>query len=73
MIQATTTSFPTLQGEREFPEFDLGKLLSTVFDPIDGCKMCMLIDLDDPKKVKDFAFLEEEGYPVQKKAYEVFY
>ncbi|MDF3130191.1 hypothetical protein P0Y35_13370 [Kiritimatiellaeota bacterium B1221] len=73
MTQTTETTFPTLQGDRTFPAFDLAKLLSTVFDPIDGCKMCMLIDLDDPEKVKDFAFLKEDGYPVQKKAHEVFY
>lgn len=66
-------TFPTLQGDRTFPPFDLAKLLTTVFDPLDGCKMCMLIDLDDPAKLKDFAFLGEEGYPVQKKAHEVFY
>ncbi|WFB35124.1 hypothetical protein P3T73_13240 [Kiritimatiellota bacterium B12222] len=73
MTHPTAHSFPTLQGDRSFPAFDLAKLLTTVFDPIDGCKMCMLIDLDDPSKVKDFAFLKEDGYPVQKKAYEVFY
>ena len=73
MILATSNTFPTLQGTRTFPAFDLAKLLTTVFDPIDGCRMCMLIDLDNPGKLKDFAFLEEAGYPVQKKAYEVFY
>jgi len=72
-ISYTETTFPTLQGERTFPAFDLAKLLHTVFDPIDGCKMCMLIDMDDPSKLKEFSFLEEDGYPVQKKAYEVFY
>lgn len=66
-------TFPTLQGERSFPAFDLSKLLTTVFNPIDGCRVCMLIDLDDPSKMKDFLFLKEEGYLVQKKAYEVFY
>lgn len=66
-------TFKTLLGERTFPPFDLCKLLTTVFDPIDGCKVALLIDLDDPKLVKDFAFLNKEGYPVQKKAYEVFY
>lgn len=70
---AAGTTYPTLEGERTFPAFDLTKLLSTVFDPIDGCKVCILIDLDDPAKVANFAFLNEEGYPVQKKAYEVFY
>ncbi|MCC5844516.1 MAG: hypothetical protein JJU05_09715 [Verrucomicrobia bacterium] len=66
-------TFETLSGDRTFPPFDLCKLLTTVFDPIDGCRVALLIDLDDPEKVKDFAFLQEEGCPVQKKAYEVFY
>lgn len=67
------TTYQTLQGERTFPEFNLKKLLSTVFDPIENCKMCMLIDLDDPANLKDFAYLQMEGYPVQKKAHEIFY
>ena len=66
-------TYPTLEGDRIFPDFDLPKLLHTVFDPIEGCKVCMMIDLDDPEKVKDFAFLDEEGYSVQKKAHDVFY
>lgn len=69
----TPHTYPTLEGERAFPAFDLDRLLTTVFDPIDGCRVCMLIDLDDPSRVKDFAFLKEDGYPVQKKAHEVFY
>jgi hypothetical protein len=72
-VLSLTTTYPTLDGERSFPAFDLKKLLSTVFDPIEGCRVCMLIDLDDPAKVTNFAFLNEEGYPVQKKAHEVFY
>lgn len=66
-------TFETLAGERTFPPFDLCKLLTTVFDPIDGCRVALMIDLDNPELVKDFAFLNHEGYAVQKKAYEVFY
>lgn len=71
--RAHPQTFKTLSGERTFPPFDLCKLLSTVFDPIDGCRVALLIDLDHPERVKDFAFLKHQGYAVQKKAYEVFY
>ena len=53
--------------------FDLVKLLSTVFQPIEGLRVCILIDLDDPSLIKDFAYLEKDGYPVQKHAYHDFY
>ncbi|MEX2607691.1 MAG: hypothetical protein WD708_10125 [Kiritimatiellia bacterium] len=72
-LSISSRSYPTLDGNRSFPVFDLTTLLKTVFDPIDGCRVCMLIDLNDPSKVKDFAFLNESGCPVQKKAHEVFY
>src|SRR5437016_4446838 len=57
----------------EFPEFSLSRLLKTVFNPQKGEKLCILIDLEDPSEVKDFAFLKNKKYPVQKKAYEVLY
>ncbi len=59
---------------REFPPFNLVRLLGTVFDPTDGCKVCILIDFDEPAElIKDFAFLKEDGFPVQKNAYKHFY
>jgi aminopeptidase len=60
--------------KREFPEFDLVRLLHTVFEPTQGCRVCILIDFEEPAAhIKDFAFLNEEGYPVQKNAYRHFY
>jgi len=53
--------------------FDVDFLLSTVFDPLKGLKVCIMIDLEDPSMVKDFAFLNRHEYPVQKKAYNLFY
>ena len=67
------TTFETLQGPRTFPDFDLQRLLTTVFDPICGCRVCLLIDLPDPKTVKDLGFLTNPENAVQIKAYEVFY
>src|SRR5690606_8979694 len=59
---------------REFPPFDLVRLLGTVFEPTQGCRVCILTDFDDPAPlVKDFAFLGQPGFPVQKKAHEAFY
>jgi aminopeptidase len=60
--------------KRSFPPFDLVRLLSTVFEPTQGCRVCILTEFDEPADlIKDFAFLEEPGFPVQKKAYEVFF
>ncbi len=59
---------------REFPPFDLVRLLGTVFKPTKGCRVCILTDFDDPAPlIGDFAFLQQPGFPVQKKAYEAFY
>jgi aminopeptidase len=59
---------------REFPPFDLVRLLGTVFKPTQGCRVCILTDFEQPAGlIKDFAFLTAEGFPVQKKAHEAFY
>lgn len=59
---------------RQFPAFDLTKLLSTVFNPVQGSKVCVLIDFDEPAElIKDFAFLQQDGLEVQKNAYKHFY
>ena len=65
-MQATTTSLPSYLEERilrdpslrEFPPFDVARLLSTVFDPTEGCRVCILIDFEEPAAlIRDFAFL----------------
>ena len=56
-----------------FPPFDLYRLLHTVFAPKKGEKVALMIDLEDPSKVKDFQFLEMEGTEIQKMAHEHFY
>lgn len=59
---------------REFPPFNLVRLLGNVFAPTQGCRVCILIDFDEPPAlIKDFAFLDQPGFPVQKKAHEYFY
>ncbi len=59
---------------RQFPKFSLVRLLDTVFTPTQGCRVCILIDFDEPARfIKDFAFLGEEGFPIQKNAHRYFY
>lgn len=58
---------------REFPEFSLTRLLGTVFEPTEGCRVCLLIDLEDMSLMKGYSFLQAEGHAIQKKAYEEFY
>lgn len=60
--------------KREFPPFDLARLLGTVFKPTQGCKVCILTDFDEPQDlIKDFNFLGQDEFEVQKNAYKHFY
>jgi hypothetical protein len=60
--------------KRAFPPFSLERLLGTVFAPTEGCRTCILIDFDEPEElIRGCAFLEKEGYLVQKNAYRHFY
>jgi leucyl aminopeptidase (aminopeptidase T) len=60
--------------KRKFPDFDLIRLLHTVFEPTQGCKTCILIDFDEPQDlIKDFNFLTKDGFQVQKNAHKHFY
>lgn len=61
------------RGERQFPHFDLARLLGVVFEPTEGCRIAVLIDLRDPaREVRDYAFLAQEEYAVQRCAHDVF-
>ena len=60
--------------KRKFREFDLARLLGQVFDPIEGCRICILTDFVEPEvMMKKHAYLEESGFPVQKNAHKYFY
>jgi len=81
-MNATTSTLPDYLHEeillhpekRVFPPFELERLLGTVFAPTDGCRVCILVDFDEPAElIKDFAFLGKDGYPVQKNAHRHFY
>jgi len=56
-----------------FPEFNLNRLLHTVFEPEKGERVCILIDLKDPRLVKDFGFLKDDSLTIQRYAHDVFY
>lgn len=68
----TSTYFPA-KVTQNFPPFDLGRLLQTVFEPKENEKLCVLIDLNNPADVINFNFLHLPDHHVQKKAYNVFY
>lgn len=60
--------------KRVFPDFDLSHLLDTVFAPTRGCRVCILVDFEDPAKwIKDFAFRGNPQFEVQNNAYRYFY
>jgi aminopeptidase len=69
----STLTASSLTVPDTFPPFSLARLLRTVFYPKAGEKVAILIDLDDPYQVKDFAFLKNPDLTIQRHAYEVFY
>lgn len=77
-----TSQLPTYLSEeillnpekRHFPKFDLVRLLGNVFEPTKGCRICILTDFSEPADlIKDFKYLEQDGFPIQKKAHQAFY
>lgn len=74
MNNTNLAEIATDPSRREFPEFSLTRLLGTVFEPTQGCRVCVLIDADDPAtEMKGYAFLNQPGREVQTTAYEEFY
>ena len=59
--------------KRKFPPFSLTRLLNTVFAPTPGERVAILIDLPDPRDIKDFAFLKDAKLTIQRHAHDVFY
>jgi hypothetical protein len=60
-------------SNRSFPPFSLSRLLKKTFEPQPGQRICVLIDLADPREIQDFKFLADESLTVQRKAHDVFY
>ena len=63
----------TAKNAVEFPPFSLSRLLRTVFEPQKRERVAILIDLEDPEQIQDFAFLDNPELTIQRKAYDVFY
>lgn len=71
----TTTAIPSANtstsaagkppGTEGFPPFHLASLLKTVFNPRPGERVAILIDLDDPRLMKDYAFLQNPAHTIQ--------
>ncbi|QQL45650.1 hypothetical protein [Sulfuriroseicoccus oceanibius] len=73
MISKLTDDIIFNPEKRNFPTFSLQRLLGQVFEPTEGCSVCILIDLEDMSLIKDFGFAKAEGHEVQKNAYKHFY
>lgn len=58
---------------RTFPPFSLARLITGTFAPKPGQKICILIDLDQPSEIKDFAFLNNPDLSIQRNAVTHFY
>jgi hypothetical protein len=69
----TTMRQPANFTDRTFPPFSLARLLRTVFTPKGGERVCILIDLDDPRGVRDGAYLKDPDLTIQRHAHDVFY
>ena len=59
--------------KKSFPPFSLTRLLKTVFAPKSGERIAILIDLPEPRAVRDFAFLRDPALTIQRHAHDVFY
>ena len=63
-----------MDSKYSFQPFDLERLLTTVFMPKAGERICLLFDFAEPQRaIKDFSFLSAPGNEVQKLGYEKFY
>ena len=72
LIHPTAGTNAKPAGTEAFPPFNLGRLLKTVFNPRPGERVAILIDLDDPRGMKDYAFLKNPALTIQAHAYHDF-
>ncbi len=71
-MNATIEQTP-VDRPRQFPPFSLTRLLRTVFDPKSGERVCILIDLENPRDIEGFRFLQNPDLSIQRHAHDVFY
>ena len=72
-MNAIMSTVQTAAKGRQFPMFDLARLLHTVFEPTYGRKVCILIDLPDLAEARDMAFLSNPNRAIQRRAHQYFY
>ncbi len=72
LIHPTPGTDANPAGTEAFPPFNLGRLLKTVFNPHPGERVAILIDLDDPRGMKDYSFLKNPALTIQAHAYHDF-
>jgi aminopeptidase len=58
---------------RIFPPFSLTRLLKTTFAPKAGQRICILIDLENPRDIVNFKFLKNPDLSIQRNAVTYFY
>ena len=58
---------------RVFPPFSLTRLLKNTFEPKPGQKICILIDLENPRNILNFKFLKNPDLSIQRNAITHFY
>ena len=61
------------QPKKQWFAFNLTRLLRTVFAPKAGERIAILIDLPDPRDLKDFRFLRNQALEIQRYAHDLFY
>ncbi len=61
------------EQKQQWPAFNLNRLLRTVFAPTAGERITTLIDLPDPREIKDFLFLKSPRLEIQRYAHDLFY
>jgi hypothetical protein len=72
-IEPSVAHLKNAYSGRTFPEFDLKRLLHTVFHPKGGERVAILIDLQDTANMKDYAFLADRTLFIQHHAYHRFF
>lgn len=60
-------------NDRKFKPFDLVRLMTNSFGGGNREKVCILIDLPNPKDIQDFKFLNDDTLSIQNYGYETFY
>jgi len=59
--------------KRTFPKFSLTRLLRNCFGNGNNERVCVLIDLPNPRDVKNFEFLDDESLSIQNYGHKIFY